>query len=171
MAGEQEPLQLGRSDDGARAPWAPIGIGVALVVLVIGALIFFSRNEAPAASDKPHPYATSLKFTDLKLSAAENFVGGSVTYLDGTLANTGDKTVTGVSVGLTFHNTLGEVVQRESMRVMALDESGPYADIRDLATAPIAPGKSRPIRLTLEHISADWDRAAPEIKITNVSTR
>jgi len=169
MAEEQEPLQLGQSSEAERAPWAPIGIGVALVVLVIVALVFFSRNDAPACSGKPHPYAASLQFTDLKLSAAENFVGGSVTYLDGTLANNGDKTVSGVSVDLTFRNTLGEVVQHESMRVMALDESGPYADIRDLASAPIAPGKSRPIRLTLEHISADWDRTAPEIRITNVN--
>lgn len=169
MAGEQEPLQLGQSSEEQRTPWAPIGIGVAVVVLVVGALIFFSRSGAPAASDKPHPYAASLKVTDLRLSAAENFVGGSVTYLDGKLTNAGDKTVNGVSVELTFHNTLGEVVQREPMRVMVLDESGPYADIRDLRTAPLAPGQSRPIRLTLEHISADWDRAAPGIKVTSVS--
>ena len=171
MAGEQEPLQLGQSGGEERAPWAPIGIGVALIVLVIGALIFFSRSEAPNASGEPHPYAANLRFADLKLSAAENFVGGSVTYLDGTLTNSGDKTVNNVAVELTFRNTLGEVVQKESMRVMALDESGPYPDIRDLRTAPIAPGKSRPIRLTLEHISADWNRAAPDIKITNVSTK
>jgi hypothetical protein len=171
MADEQEPLQLGQSGDEERAPWAPIGIGVVLIVLVIGALIFFSRSEAPSTSGEPHPYAASLKFADLKLSTAENFVGGSVTYLDGTLTNSGDKTVSNVSVELTFRNTLGEVVQKESMRVMALDESGPYPDIRDLRAAPIAPGKSRPIRLTLEHISADWNRAAPDIKITNVSTK
>jgi len=171
MADEQEPLQLGQSGDEERAPWAPMGIGVALVVLVIGALIFFSRSDAPATSGAPHPYAAKLQFTDMKLSAAENFVGGSVTYLDGVLTNSGDKTVNNVAVELTFRNTLGEVVQRESMRVMVLDESGPYADIRDLRTMPIAPGKSRPIRLTLEHISADWNRAAPDTKITSVSTK
>lgn len=168
MADEQEPLRLGRPEEEARAPWVPIGVGVALIALVIAGLIFFSRSEAPAGRGEAHPYSANLRFGELKLSAAENFVGGNVTYLDGTLTNTGDKTVNGVTVELTFRNTLGEVVQRESMRVMALSQAGPYPDIHDLRAAPIAPGKSRAIRLTFEHISADWNRAAPEIKVTSV---
>jgi hypothetical protein len=168
MADEQEPLRLGQSEE-PRAPWIPVGIGAALVVVVIGALIFFSRSEAPSGAGAAHPYAASLQFADLKLSAAENFVGGNVTYLDGVLANTGARTVNGVTVELTFRNSLSEVVQRETMRVMALSEAGPYPDTRDLRAAPLAPGKSRPIRLTLEHISADWNRAAPDIKVTSVS--
>jgi hypothetical protein len=165
----EEPLQLGptREEEGG-APWMPIGIGAALVVVVIAALVFFSRG-GPAPSGQAHPYAANLKFSDLKLSAAENFVGGNVTYLDGELANSGDRTVNGATVELTFRNALNEVVQKESQRVMALATSGPYPDVLDLRSAPIAPGKARVIRLTLEHISADWNRAYPEIKVTSVS--
>ena len=166
---QQDGPQFGREEDERSTPWVPIGIGAALVVVIICALIVFSRSDAGPANGQAHPYSANLKFGDLTLSAATNFVGGDVTYLDGTLTNSGDKTVNGVDVDLTFHNTLNEVVQHEALKVMALSTSGPYPDIMDLRSAPIAPGKSRKIRLTLEHISADWNRAAPDIKITNVS--
>ena len=166
---EQDGPQFGRGEGERSTPWVPIGIGAALVVVVICALILFSRSDAGPATGEPHPYSANMKFTDLELSAETNFVGGDVTYLDGTLTNGGDKTVNGVTVDLTFHNTLNEVVQHETLKVMALSTSGPYPDILDLRSAPLGPGKSRKIRLTLEHISADWNRAAPDIKITNVS--
>ena len=150
-------------------PWVPVGIGAALVLVVVAALVVFSRNDAGGGSGQTHPYSPNLKFTELTLSVAENFVGGNVTYLDGKIENTGDKTVNGLAVELTFHNTLGEVVQKETMRVMALSTAGPYPDILELRSAPIGPGKSRAFRLTLEHISADWNRAAPDVKVTSVS--
>jgi len=165
--GEQHPL--GPPQPETTLPWIAMGIGAALLGVLIVGFIFASRNDQPANSGQPHAYSANLKFTDLKLSAAENFVGGNVTYLDGQLTNTGDKTVNGVTVELVFRNTLNEVVQKESMRVRALTQGGPYPDVVDLRSALLAPGKSRPIRLTLEHISADWNRAAPEIKVTNVS--
>jgi hypothetical protein len=160
---------FGQERDERSVPWMPVGIGAALVIVVIGALILFSRSDAGPSTGQPHPYSANLKFSDLKLSAATNFVGGDVTYLDGTLSNSGDKAVNGVTVDLTFRNQLNEVVQHETLKVMALSTSGPYPDILDLHSAPIGPGKSRNIRLTLEHISADWNRAAPDINITNVS--
>jgi hypothetical protein len=163
-----DELRLGPTrEEEHRPPWAPIGIGVALVLVVIGAVVLFTRSEAPR--HEAHPYAANLKFTDLRLSAAENFVGGNVTYLDGAVTNAGDKTVNGITVDLTFHNQLGEVVQDETLRVMALSSAGPYPDVLDLHSAPIGPGKSRNFRLTLEHISGDWNRAAPDVKVTSVS--
>ncbi|MDP9268844.1 MAG: DUF2393 domain-containing protein [Acidobacteriota bacterium] len=161
---------LGRQPEPeSTVPWIAMGAGAALLALVVVGFILFSRSDQPAGSGQPHPYAANLKFTDLKLSAAENFVGGNVTYLDGQLTNTGDQTVNGATVELVFRNTLNEVVQKETMPVRVLSQAGPYPDVVDLRAAPLAPGKSRPIRLTLEHISADWNRAAPDIKVTNVS--
>jgi hypothetical protein len=166
---EHDPVPLGQPEDERSTPWIPMAIGAALLGLVVAGFILFGRSDEPAGNGQPHPYAANLKFTELKLSAAENFVGGNVTYLDGVLTNTGTKTVNGVTVELVFHNTLNEVVQKEAMGVRVLSQAGPYPDVVDLHAAPIAPGKSRPIRLTLEHISADWNRAAPDIKVTKVS--
>ena len=56
-----------------------------VVVAVIASLLL--RTDAKIANP-PHPYAANIKFSDLKMSAAENFVGSTVTYLDGTVTNT-----------------------------------------------------------------------------------
>ena len=79
----------------------PILVGIVIVGVVVAvlALIFRSQQKKP---DAPPVYAAHLKFSDLKMSAAQNFVGATVNYLDGTVTNTGDKTVTHAVVQVTF---------------------------------------------------------------------
>ena len=75
---------------------------VAAVVVVIGialAAAFFLR-EPPKQVVPPSPYIAQLKLSDFKMSAAENFIGATVSYIDGTITNTGNKTVTRVMMAL-----------------------------------------------------------------------
>jgi hypothetical protein len=37
--------------------------------------------------------------------------------------------------------------------------------------SPLALGQSAPFRLTFDHISNDWDRAYPDLKVTDVSVK
>ena len=92
----------------------PILLGVALVVVVVGVIALLTRGS-PKSATAPHPYAANLKLADLKMSAAENFVGASVTYIDGNVTNSGDKTVTHAIVHVAFRNSLGEVAQAEDV--------------------------------------------------------
>jgi hypothetical protein len=171
MGGLIEP-QPAQQDESGRI-WTFVGLGVAIVVIVVAVLAIVGRSGRTVRQPPP-AYAASLKLTDLKMSAAENFVGATVTYLDGKITNSGDKTVTRAIVQATFMNSLGQVVQRETLPIHVLT-SGPsggiYTDVVDLSAAPLAPGQSRPFRLTLEHISADWNHAAPELKIVDVATK
>ncbi len=82
------------------------------MVVVIGA--FLLRTDSKIANP-PHPYAANLKLSDLKMSAAENFIGTTVTYLDGTVTNAGDKTVSHAVVHVTFKDSLGQVAQAEDV--------------------------------------------------------
>ncbi len=105
------------------------------------------------------------------MSAAENFVGATVTYLDGTVTNTADKTVTHAMIHVSFKDALGQIVQLEDLPLRILQTSGPYPEAVDLSASPLAPGQSKPIRLTFEHVSADWNHEYPELQVTDVSTR
>ena len=168
MGGLIEPSRLTEKESDSNL--RPILLGVALVVIVVGAIALLTRDN-PKGAATLHPYAANLKLSDLKMSAAENFVGASVTYIDGVVTNTADKTVTHVIVHVAFKNSLGEVAQAEDVPLHVLQTSGPYPDAVDLSLSPLAPGQSRPFRLTFEHISSDWNQAYPDLQVTDVSVQ
>lgn len=148
----------------------PILIGIVIVGIVVGVLALLLRTEQkkPVA---PPAYATNLKFSDMKTSAAQNFAGATVSYLDGTITNTGDKTVIHAMVQVTFKDDLGQTAQREELPIHVLRTGGPYDEAVDLNLSPLAPGQSKPFRLIFDNISAQWNHAYPELQITQVNTK
>jgi hypothetical protein len=163
---EPSPLTETERDSNVR----PILLGVALVVIVVGVIAVLTRGT-PRGATAPHPYAASLKLSDLKMSAAENFVGASVTYIDGTVTNAGDKTVTHAAIHVAFRNSLGEVAQAEDVPLHVLQTSGPYPDAVDLSQSPLMPSQAKPFRLTFEHISSDWNQAYPDLQVIGISVK
>lgn len=148
----------------------PVLIGVVIVGTVVGLIVLAFRAEAPKPVEPP-AYAADLKFSDLKVSAAQNFVGATVSYLDGALSNTADKTIIHAVVQVTFKDDMGQIVQREEMPVHVLRTGGPYDEAVDLSVSPLAPGQTKPFRLTFESISAQWNHSYPDLKITDVRVR
>jgi len=164
MGGLSQPSPLAEQ---RQSNLVPIVLGVAFVLVVVGVIAVLSRSS-PKATTPPNPYAAKLNLSDLKMSAAENFVGARITYIDGTVTNTGEKTVTHAAVHVAFKNSLGEVAQADDVVLYILKTAGPYPDTVDLHLLPLAPGQSAPFRLTFDHISNDWDRAYPDLKVTDV---
>lgn len=148
----------------------PILLGIVVVGIVIGilALIFRVEQKKPVP---PPAYAAYLKFSDLKTSAAQNFVGATVSYIDGTVSNTGDKTVIHAVVQVTFKDDMGQTAQREELPLRVLRTGGPYDEAVDLTQSPLAPGQGKPFRLTFENISAQWNHAYPDIQITQLTLK
>jgi hypothetical protein len=155
-----------RQESGLR----PILIGIVIVGIVVGILALIFRGEQKKAAVPP-AYAANLKFSDMKTSAAQNFVGATVSYIDGAITNTGDKTVVHAVAQITFKDELGQTAQREELPIRVLRTGGPYDEAVDLTLSPLAPGQSKPFRLTFENISAQWNHAYPDLHITQVSTR
>ena len=152
--------------------WTPFFVGLVAVLVVVGIITVFTRSK-PSTNTQTDAYAAKVQLSDLKLSAAENYVGGTVTYLDLNITNTGDKTLTGAEMKAVFKNTLGQVVQTETLplHVLAENKMGGYEDLVDLSRAPIGPGQTKTVRMTLEHISDDWDRQYPEMQLVNLKLK
>ncbi len=170
----EEPLPLTPQSEPNGPPWLAMGVAVALLAVVVGAAFFVSKRSpapAPAAAETTplHPYAAQLRFSDPKMSTAQNFVGATVTYLEVKVANTGDKAVSGATVESIFRNSLGELVQKEAQPLMYIHARKPYTDVTDLRANPLKPGETREFRLIFDHVSADWNRGFPELRITAVS--
>jgi hypothetical protein len=163
-------LQPSSATEEPKSSLLPILLGLALVVVVVGIAAVLLRTDSKIATP-PHPYAANLKFSDMKMSAAENFIGSTVTYLDGTVTNAGNQTVSHAIVHVSFKDSLGQVAQAEDVPLHVLQATGPYADAVDLNISPLAPGQSQPFRLTFEHITADWNQEYPELQVTDVSVK
>jgi hypothetical protein len=167
MGGLIEPTPVNKEADSSRLTIA-IAVAVVIVIAVVAALLL--RNQPKGASGPP-PYAANLKLSDFKMSAAENFVGATVSYVDGTVTNAGDKTVTHAVVEVLFKDDMGQLAQREDIPLQVLKTDGPYPEAVDFRVSPLAPGQSKAFRLTFEGISAQWNRQYPEIQVTDVAVK
>ena len=159
-------------DESYGPPLVPIVIGAVAVLIVIAAFVFFGRkgtNEIaiPAVAD---PYAASLSISDVAMSTAANFAGQEVTYIEGKIKNNGTKVVTSALLQIVFHDSLGQVAQKETQRLMVISTREPYIDTVPLSNAPLRPGQTREFRLTFEHVSADWNMQLPEITVLKTTT-
>jgi hypothetical protein len=163
MGGFIQPTPAAEEPDSSRRT---IAIAVAVVIAVALIFAFLLRSQPKSASGPP-PYAASLKLSDFKMSAAENFVGATVSYVDGTVTNAGGKTVTHVMVEVKFKDDLGQLAQRENIPMQVLKTTGPYPEAVDFGIAPLGPGQSKPFRLTFESISAQWNHQYPDIQVTD----
>lgn len=101
-------------------------------------------------------YLASLGVGGARLSAAQNFLGDTVTYLDAQVTNRGSRLVRGLEVDVEFQDALHQVVLRE--------RSYPVS----VRTQSLKPGETRSFRLTFEHLPADWNGALPLMKVTRV---
>lgn len=160
------------SQEAQERNWTPFIIGLLAVIVVVGIVALATRNTGQKAQ-QVDPYVSKLQISNAKVSAAENYVGGTVTYLDADITNTGDKTLVGSDMNLVFKNTMNEIVQKETLplHVLVENQMGGYPDLVDMSRSPITPGHTKSVRMTLEHISADWDQAPPQMQLTNLKLR
>jgi hypothetical protein len=176
---DEAPLSQTPHYEPSRGPWLGLSIGAVIIICIIAYLIYSSRSS-PTKMAKPitisesapaDPYAANLEISDVKMAEASNILGGKMTYLEAKIANKGDKSVVGATIEVTFRNSLNQVVQREAQPLMIITQREPAMDIVAVNNAPLKPEQSRDLQLTFEHISADWNRAYPELRVTTVVTK
>jgi Protein of unknown function (DUF2393) len=153
----------------------PIGIAAGVVVAVVVALVVLGRgNGGPKAlpiSTPTDTYAVDLPVSKLSMSESSNLAGGKVTYLDGHIANKGNRTVTGITAQILFRNVAHEVAQNETQQLKLIRTRDPYVDIQPVSAAPLKPGDERDFRLIFDAVTPDWDGAYPEIRIIAVEAK
>jgi hypothetical protein len=144
-------------DKGISTLYIILIVGAAMLALTAAVVLLWHSHGATTLSagtsvipnEEQKAYFRQLEFTDVQMSAAENFLGHTVTYLDARVANKGTRTARRLDVDLTFVDMLNQVVLRE--RAFPVTER----------TAPLKPGESRSFRVSFEHMPAEWNQAAP----------
>jgi hypothetical protein len=156
--------------------WIPLAVAAAVVLIAAAAVVLILEHGKKAAtvtpiSAVPDSYSASLPITSLAMSESANLAGGKVTYLDGHIANTGSRTVTGITVQVLFRSFAHEVAQNETQPLKIIRMRDPYIDVEPVSAAPLKPGDARDFRLIFDAVSPDWDGAYPEVRVIHVETR
>ena len=168
--------QLIRPAEAQERNWLPIAVAAAIVLAVVAGLVLYAGRGkgAPAvlpASTTTDAYAPNLPISGLAMSESSNLAGGKVTYLDGHIANQGNRTVTGITVQVLFRDVAREVTQNETLQLKIIRMRDPYIDVEPVSAAPLKPGDAQDFRLIFDSVSPDWDGAYPEIRIIHVDTK
>jgi hypothetical protein len=153
---------MSRNDRGFSTPII-ICIVLAVLAALLAVWVFVQHRAAsrPTAlnatrqqlSAEQKAYLPSLVFSDLRMSAAVNYLGDTVTYLDGSVTNKGAKAVRSLEVELNFVDMLSQVVLREDAHPLS---------------AALQPGETRPFRVSFDHMPAEWNQAPPRAKAVYV---
>jgi len=154
----------------------PMAIAAGVVLIVAAIVIFMlehgkGRTTVTPVSATLDVYAGSLPITNVVMSESSNLAGGKVTYIDGHIANNGNKTVTGVSVQVLFRNAVNEVAQNETQSLRLIRTRDPYIDLEPVSAAPLKPGDGQDFRMIFDSITQDWNGVYPEIRIVHVDAK
>jgi hypothetical protein len=154
-------------------PWV-ISLVVALVIVLIGVVFTVTHRAQPvnpggAGLAPPDPYAASLPIGNLQMSQAGSVAGAQSTYIDGQITNTGQKTVTAITVQVAFHGFENPIARKETMPLTLIRTRQPYVDTQPVAAAPIHPGETRDFRLIFDSLPQDWNQNYPEIRVIAVT--
>jgi hypothetical protein len=154
--------------------WLPLAIASGVVVLVAAVVILSLQagrkpNTVTPVSAQPDSYAASLPISGLAMSESGNLAGSKITYVDGHLTNTGNRTISGITVQVLFRDSAKEVTQNETQPLRLIRTRDPYVDLEPVSAAPLHPGDTREFRLIFDAVSPDWDGAYPEIRILHVN--
>jgi hypothetical protein len=137
------------------------GLLIAVVAVVLGIILGAAVWLAHTRSTRSQPrgaqtaeeraYLQHILISEVRVSAATNFLGDMVTYVDAKMTNTGTKPVRQVDIRLEFSDMLNQVVLRETKHPLTPSMS------------PLASGETRAFRATFERMPAEWNQAAPAI--------
>ena len=168
--------QLIRPAEAEKRNWLPLVIAAAIVLAVASGLVLFYEHGKSATTVTPisaalDAYAGNLTISNLHMSESSNLAGSKVTYVDGSIANTGSLTVTGITVQVLFRDPAREVAQTKTQPMNIIRTREPYIDVEPISAAPLKPGDSADFRLIFDTVAQDWDGAFPEIRVVHVVTR
>jgi hypothetical protein len=150
--------------------WGAAGLAV-LVVIVVLALAGRHKAAAPQTIQPLAPYAANLPISQLAMSESTSLSGGKSTFIDGHIKNTGDQTVTGITVQVLFRNDEAMPPQIETLPLSLIRTREPYIDTQPVSAAPLKPGDERDLRLIFESLAPNWNMQMPEIHIIHVDTK
>ena len=151
--------------------WIVAGV---VVLAVVVSLIFAGRRKSTAPGNVIQPlaaYAASLPMSQFAMSESTSLSGGKSTFVDGHIHNTGNQTISGVTVQVIFRNDEAMPPHVETLPLALIRTREPYVDTQPVSASPLKPGDERDFRLIFESIPENWNVQMPEVHIVGVAAK
>ena len=170
----ESPIFAPKRPERGGLPMAVWAIAALIVIVGVGVLVFSGRKKPAAVPTTLLPadaYAVSLPLSQFAMSESANLSGGKLTYLDGHVRNTGDRTVTAVTVQVVFQNDEALSPQIDTVPLTLIRMKEPYIDTEAVSADPLKPGDDREFRLTFESVPSNWNTQMPEVRVIHTTLR
>ena len=137
-------------------------IAAATLAVIVALLVLLARTGSRPlptegqGSEEQKAYLQQIVVADARMSAAENFLGNTVTYLDAQVTNKGGRGIRQLELELVFVDMLDQVVLRHTAHPITP------------RSAPLRPGQTRSFQVSFEHMPVDWNQALPTITPTSI---
>ncbi len=139
-----------------------------IVVLILAAGFYFWSHGGPNQPAGPAPlpmgadekaYAPQIQYSDFQLSRATNMLKTEITYVDGVISNTGNRSVVEIEFLLEFHDLTGKVMFHDTRRLYGK------------GSTPLAAGEKRDFELAFENVPDGWDQRPPTFTVTGLQLK
>lgn len=159
--------------EGSGIPAMAWGIAGLAVLVVVAVLVMLGRHKAAAPSTVQPlaAYASNLPISQLAMSESTSLSGGKSTFIDGHIKNTGNQSVSGITVQVIFRNDEAMPPQIDTLPLSLIRTREPYIDTQSVSSNPLKPGDERDFRLIFESIPQNWNTQIPEIRIIQVEAK
>ncbi len=130
---------------------------MAIVAVVLGLMIWAVHTKAtrtlsnPTMSAEEKAYLSQIEITNAHMSTASNLMGNTLYYLDVDVTNHGARSIRRLKLQVEFTDPFHQVVLRGTENPVTGGDP------------PLAPGKTRHIHVTFEHLPAEWNQGIPGI--------
>lgn len=152
------------SENGGRGFPLAFLIGIAAVAILVALVYWFSTRQTPEVAPAALPfteteqaYARRIRFTDIQMSRATNFLGHEITVISGFLENMGNQTLREMTFRIEFRGFSGEVVYQDELR------------FPEKNMPPIEGGRRREFQFNFEKIPPTWSQTHPQFHITGLA--
>jgi len=137
-------------------------VSVVLGAVLLAAVLWYGTARRDNQTATAHlafgaaeqAYMPSIRVEGMSMERAENYLHQEVTTVKANVVNSGKRSLTGVELNVEFRDEMRQVVLRRSF----------------ISTAPqsLAPGGSREVEISFEHIPRTWDRQPPTLTIVGL---
>lgn len=95
----------------------------------------------------------NLQLSKVSLKATESYAQQTITEIEGTISNTGDRAIKFAEVSCIFYDRYGQVTMRERVPIVK---------------STLKPGEARAFRLPFDDLPASWNNLMPQLVIASI---